>query len=237
MDKIDMSVEEYIQHHKGLLAVLIDPDKPASDESLHLRVTAADLLLVGGSTADRLTTEQMVTRIKQMTDKPVVLFPGHPSQCCPQADAMLFLSLLTSRNAEHLIGQQIAAARAVQGTHIETIPMGYILLDGGKVSSVQRVTQSLPLPQTDLETIVSTAIAGCLTGKRLIYLEAGSGAAVPVRPEVIQAVRRAIDVPLIVGGGITSTGQMQHAFQAGADIVVIGNHLEQHPEQAHLFRI
>ena len=115
--------------------------------------------------------------------------------------------------------------------------MGYILLDGGKVSSVQRVTQSLPLPQTDLETIVSTAIAGCLTGKRLIYLEAGSGAAVPVRKEAIQAVRRAIDVPLIVGGGITSTEQMQHAFQAGADVVVIGNHLEQHPEQAQLFRI
>ena len=231
-----MKVEEYIMHNGRLLAVLFDPEKQASDESLRLRAEAADLLFVGGSTAGREMTELTVGQLKRLTDKPVVLFPGNPSQFTPKADALLFLSLLTSRNAEQLIGQQIAAARAVQSSHIETIPMGYILVDGGRTSSVQRVTGSFPLPQTDIEAITDTAIAGCLTGKRLIYLEAGSGAAIPVNEKIIQAVHAAVDVPLIVGGGICTTEQMQHAWQAGANIVVIGNHLEQHPEQAILFK-
>ncbi len=232
---MEMKVEEYILRNDRLLAVLFDPDRQVSDESLRLRAEAADLLFVGGSTADREATGQTVRRLKRMTNKPVVLFPGNPSQFTPEADALLFLTLLTSRNAEYLIGQQIAAARAVRSSHIETIPMGYILVDGGKTSSVQRVTGSSPLPQTDIDTIVDTATAGCLTGKRLVYLEAGSGAAEPVRQEVVQAVREAIDVPLIVGGGIRTPEQMQAAYEAGADIVVIGNHLEQHPEQAVLF--
>ena len=230
-----MKVEEYILQNKRLTAVLFDPEKQASDESLRLRVEAADLLFVGGSTANREMTEQTVRRLRGISGKPVVLFPGHPSQFTPTADALLFLTLLTSRNAEQLIGQQIAAARAVQSSHIECIPMGYILVDGGRTSSVQRVTGSSPLPQTDTETIADTAIAGCLTGKRLIYLEAGSGAAVAVSPAVIRAVRSVVDVPLIVGGGIRSPQQMEDAYEAGADIVVIGNHLEQHPEQAVLF--
>ncbi|MBP5477125.1 MAG: geranylgeranylglyceryl/heptaprenylglyceryl phosphate synthase [Paludibacteraceae bacterium] len=230
-----MNVEQYIAQHKRLLAVLVDPEKPASDTSLQMRAEASDLLFVGGSTATRQMTEETVRRLKDLTDKPVVLFPGTPLQFTPQADALLFLSLLTSRNAEHLIGQQIAVAREVRDSGIETIPMGYILLDGGRPSSVQRVTGSTPLPQTDIEAIVDTAIAGCLTGKRLIYLEAGSGAAVPVCQEVIQAVKETINVPLIVGGGICNLKQMEQAYQAGADIVVIGNHLEQHPEQASLF--
>lgn len=230
-----MKVEQYILKHNRLLAVLIDPEKPASDTSLRLRAEAADLLFVGGSTATRQMTVQTVRRLKNLTPKPVVLFPGTPSQFTPMADALLFLSLLTSRNADHLIGQHIAVAREVRNSGIETIPMGYILLDGGRPSSVQRVTGSTPLPQTDTGVIADTAIAGCLTGKRLIYLEAGSGAAVPVSEEVIRAVRSAVSVPLIVGGGICSPEQMQQAFRAGADIVVIGNHLEQHPEQASLF--
>ena len=231
-----MNIEQYILQHKRLFAVLIDPEKTATDDSLKLRTEAADLVFIGGSTANRSMTEHLVQRLKDITDKPLVLFPGNPSQLSSRADALLFLSLLTTRNAEYLIGQQIAAANSIQAAHIETIPMGYILIDGGRVSSVERVSGSSPLPQTDLETIVSTAIAGCLLGKRLIYLEAGSGAAVPVRQEVIQAVRSAINVPLIVGGGICTPEQMKQAYQAGADIVVIGNHLEKHPEQARLFQ-
>lgn len=233
---MEMKVEEYILQNERLLAVLFDPEKQASDESLRLRAEAADLLFVGGSTAGRGMTKQTVRRLRGITDKPVVLFPGNPLQFTSEADALLFLSLLTGRNAEQLIGQQIAAARAVRESHIESVPMGYILVDGGRMSSVQRVTGSTPLPQTDIEAIVDTAIAGCLLGKRLIYLEAGSGAATPVSGKVIRAVRDAVDVPLIVGGGIRSPKEMQEAYEAGADIVVIGNHLELHPEEAVLFR-
>ena len=152
-------------------------------------------------------------------------------QFSPSADALLFLSLLSGRNAETLIGQQVRAARAVQLSGIESIPMGYILIDGGKETAVQRVTHTQPIPQTDINQIIDTAIAAELLGKQLVYLEAGSGAATPVDADIIRAVRENTHIPLIVGGGIRSTEQMVDAFDAGADMVVIGNHFEAHPEE------
>ena len=236
-----MNVLKYIESERSagrkLLAILFDPEKEAS-ASLEERVSAADLILAGGSEIKiepHRKTEQLVTRLKEMTNKPVVLFPGQTEQFTDKADALLYLSVLTSKNYDLTTGRLINAAREIYKSGIETIPMGYILIDGGRSSSVGKASQSLMLAQEDISGVVNTAIAGCLMGKQMIYLEAGSGAAVCVSKEIIQAVREVVKIPLIVGGGICTTEQMEEAFRAGADIVVIGNHFERHKEEAALF--
>jgi len=213
------------------LAVLLDPehDIPFAKGELD----RADVIFVGGSTGS-LTTE-FVDKVRSLSKRPIVLFPGNPSQFAPNADALLFLSVLSSRNPNMLLTPHIAAAEVIHQSGIEVIPMGYILIDGGNYSSVQRASHSTPIPQSDIEQIVSTALAGEMLGKRLIYLEAGSGAKNPVSIDIIRAVKAAISIPLIVGGGITTPEAMRAAFEAGADIVVIGNHFEKHPEQLPLF--
>ena len=215
------------------LALLLDPEK--ADLS-RLPLGGADLpdyIFVGGSTGGSI--DAFVRSLRSLTSLPIVLFPGSALQFTPAADALLFLSLLSGRNPETLVGQQIRAARAVRTSGIESIPMGYILIDGGRPTAVQRVSHTLPIPQTDLSQIADTAIAAELLGKRLVYLEAGSGADTPVSQAVIRSVRAQISVPLIVGGGIRTPEQMSAAFSAGADLVVIGNHFESHPDQLPLF--
>ena len=192
------------------------------------------LIFVGGSSGGE-QTEKVVKQLKARYDVPVVLFPGNVSQVTAEADALLFLSLLSGRNAEMLVGQQVRAAEAVRQAAIETIPMGYILVDGGRESAVARVSGTRPIAQEAVDEIVRTAMAAEMMGKQLVYLEAGSGALEPVREEVIRAVRAAIACPLIVGGGIRSTEAMQRAYDAGADIVVVGNWLEEHPEEVEKF--
>ena len=193
------------------------------------------LIFVGGSSGGE-QTEKVVKQLKAQYDVPVVLFPGNVRQVTSEADALLFLSLLSGRNAEMLVGQQVRAAEAVRQAEIETIPMGYILVDGGRESAVARVSGTQPIAQEAVDEIVQTAMAAEMMGKQLVYLEAGSGALEPVRAEVISAVRAAISCPLIVGGGIRSTEAMQRAFDAGADIVVVGNWLEEHPEALEEFK-
>lgn len=216
------------------LAVLLDPEKPFHPEMF--ANAQPDLIFVGGSTGN--SVDALISNIKsQITNhkSKIVLFPGNISQFSPKADALLFLSVLTSDNPDFLIGNQIKAAAAVHQSGIESLPMGYILIDGGKQTSVARATGSAPIPRTDIKRVVDTAIAAELLGKKLVYLEAGSGADIPVSLEIITAVRQQISIPLIVGGGICSVDQMIAAFNAGADIVVIGNHFEQHPEQLNSF--
>lgn len=218
---------------RKLLALLLDPEK-AHPECLALRAPVLpDLILVGGSTGG--DTTPFVRTLRAFTDLPVVLFPGSAAQFSPEADALLYLSLLSGDNPALLNGEQILAARRVYHSGIETIPMGYILVDGGVETSVMRVSGTHPIAQTDVSLIVDTAIAAQLMGKQLVYLEAGSGAKVPVSEEIIRAVRAEVSVPLIVGGGIRTPEQMQAAYKAGADIVVIGNHFEQHPDQLAAF--
>lgn len=232
-----MNVYDYIltaQHsHRPILAVLLDPEKNKACHSLLPYVNSADIILIGGSTGTYQTN--LINQLREYTSHPVVLFPGNVTQFTAQADALLFLSVLTARSADVLIEPQIQAAMPVRNSGIETIPMGYILIDGGRKSSVEVVTHSKPLPQSDIPDIVSTAIAGELLGKHLIYLEAGSGAKQPIAPIIIREVRQHVSVPLIVGGGICHPQQMIEAYEAGADIVVIGNYFEQHPEQLPLF--
>ncbi|MCQ2347366.1 MAG: geranylgeranylglyceryl phosphate synthase family protein, partial [Paludibacteraceae bacterium] len=157
---------------------------------------------------------------------PAVLFPGNAEQLTEAADALLLPSVISGRNAEMLIGAHVRAAKQIQALDIEVIPMGYILVNGGKESSVSKVSGTQPIPQENIEEIVQTAIAGELLGKQVIYLEAGSGAIVPVQQEVIKAVRQAVRVPLLVGGGIKTKAMAEQAWLSGADIVVIGNGLE-----------
>ncbi len=215
------------------LVLLLDPEK-AHPERLALRgAYLPDYLFVGGSTGG--DTETFVQHLRQQTDLPIVLFPGRVEQFTHTADALLFLSVLSGRNAEMLIGQQVRAARCVAQSGIESIPMGYILVDGGVETAVMRATQTSPLSQERVNDIVDTAIAAELLGKRLVYLEAGSGAQHAVNEKIIHAVRDAVHIPLIVGGGIRTTEQMTVAFNAGADIVVIGNHFEHHPEELSSF--
>lgn len=218
---------------RKLLVVLIDPDKPTTIEALSPYLSLPDLIFVGGSTGAQ--TETCVAQLRQYTSRPILLFPGNIAQFTPSADALLFLTLLNAQIPEVLIYPHIQVAQQVLRSGIETIPMGYILVDGERKSSVEIATNCVPIPQDEIDKVVSVAVAGQLLGKSLIYIEAGSGALTPVSADLIRAVREQLQVPLIVGGGITTPDAMIRAFDAGADIVVIGNHFEQHPDEIEDF--
>ena len=216
------------EKEKGL-AILIDPDKFDVLETfdfLKKIPKQTTHLFVGGSTAGFEDTKAAVKAIKAHCDLPVFLFPGEHSQITTEADAILFLSLLSGRNAEYLVGQQVKSISKLRTSNLDIIPTGYILLDGGNQSAVARVSNTTPISQDDIETIIRTALAGQYMGAKLIYLEAGSGADFPVKPFVIKAVKRVLTVPLIVGGGIKNDIQKQVAYKAGADLVVMGSVFE-----------
>ena len=218
------------QQNKKLLAVLIDPEKVVLENLLSffekIHQSIATHIFVGGSTDKNNATEKVVAAIKKATHLPVVLFPGDVSQITHKADGILFLSLLSGRNPEYLIEQHIKAVPFLKESNLEIIPTGYLLINGGKETAVQRVSNTKPIPQTAITTIVQTAIAGQYAGKKLIYLEAGSGAIEAVNQNIIQEVAENLSIPLIVGGGIKTQQQLNAAFNAGADLVVIGTAFE-----------
>ena len=215
---------------KKLLAVLIDPEKidleniPSFFEKVHQSI--ATYIFVGGSTDKDNQIEIVVSKIKKVTYLPVLLFPGDVSQITNTADGILFLSLLSGRNPEYLIEQQIKAAPILKNTNLEILPTGYILVDGGKETATQKVSNTKPIPQENKDLIINTALAGEFSGKKLIYLEAGSGATKVVSQKIIREVSESISIPIIVGGGIRSKQQLVNAFKAGADLVVIGTVFE-----------
>ena len=214
-----------------LLAVLIDPDKFELKQALpfidKVNQSVITHIFIGGSEVGQNVTQQLVEVIKMLTDLPIVLFPGDVTQISKDADAILFLSLLSGRNPDYLIEKQVQAVPLLELTNLEVISTGYILIESGKETAVQRVTNTLPLDRTNIELITNTAKAGELLGKKLIYLEAGSGAKYEVPLEVISSVKNEIKIPLIVGGGIKNKTQIENAFLAGADLVVIGTAFEQ----------
>lgn len=216
---------------RKMLAVLLDPEKFDADCGLDLEL--ADMVFVGGSTGS--VSPGLIDKIRSVTTRPIVLFPGNVQQFCDKADAILFFSVLSSRNPDLLIGRQMEAAEPIYRSGIESIPMGYVLIDGGISTSVVCASHSDPIPQSDIQRITITALTGQLMGQQLIYLEAGSGAKTPVSSDIIRSVRSMLHIPLIVGGGICSTHQLRAAYDAGADVVVIGNWLEQHPQDLTLF--
>ncbi|AQS94109.1 geranylgeranylglyceryl/heptaprenylglyceryl phosphate synthase [Polaribacter sp. BM10] len=215
---------------KKLLAVLIDPEKidleniAAFFEKVHQSI--ATHIFIGGSTDINNQIENVVSEIKKTTHLPVVLFPGDVSQISEKADGILFLSLLSGRNPEYLIEQQIKAVPLLKNSSLEILPTGYVLIDGQKETATQRVSNTKPIAQEDVELILNTSLAGEFSGKKLIYLEAGSGATVPVDASIVTIVENSLEIPLIVGGGIRSKKQLDIAFDAGADIVVIGTAFE-----------
>lgn len=215
---------------KKLLAVLIDPEKidlkhiPCFFEKIHNSI--ATHIFVGGSTDKDNQTESVVMAVKKETNLPIILFPGDVSQITNKADGILFLSLLSGRNPEYLIEQQIKAAPILKNAPLEIIPTGYILIDGKKETATQKVSNTKPISQEKTTRILHTSLAGEFSGKQLIYLEAGSGATQVVSQNIIEMVSNKITVPLIVGGGIHTKKQLENAFNAGADIVVIGTAFE-----------
>lgn len=215
---------------KKLLAVLIDPEKidiiniPSFFEKVKLSL--ATHIFVGGSTDENNQTENVVIEIKKVTRLPVLLFPGDVSQITNKADGILFLSLISGRNPEYLIEQQIKAAPILKNTALEILPTGYVLIDGQKETATQKVSNTKPILQENLPLILNTALAGELSGKKIIYLEAGSGALEVINKKIIKEVSKCISIPLIVGGGIRSKKQLETAYNAGADLVVIGTAFE-----------
>lgn len=216
-----------------MLAVLLDPDKcygELLDRVLEqLKQSPPDFIFIGGS-SKYISTDELLNAL-EVISVPKLLFPGDASQFSPQADALLLLSLISGRNPDYLIGQHVQTALKIKKTGMEVIPVGYVLVDGGTNSSVKRVSKTEPIHADDIVTCISTAVAGELLGMKMIYLEAGSGAINPVSAEMIFAVKKELNIPLIVGGGIKSLNQLKTAFSAGADLVVVGNIFESETER------
>ena len=226
-NNILVSIEKKVKS----LAVLIDPDKMKLEDlsSFMLKVNGsiATHVFVGGSKVDEAVTDLLVIEIKKLTSLPVVLFPGDIIQITDRADALLFLSLISGRNPEYLIGKHVKAASILQPSNLEVIPTGYILIENGKKTAVEKVTETKPMSRNNIQKVIDTAKAGALLGMKLIYLEAGSGATHPVDIEMISEVKRNINIPLIIGGGIRSKKQLDKVYGAGADLIVIGTAFEE----------
>ncbi len=223
-----MNLYQKINQPGKNFALLIDPDKYTTNSLIATLFAAddsgADLILVGGSLVnDRI--DSTIELIKKNTNIPVVLFPGSLMQLSNKADAIFLLSLISGRNPDYLIGNHVLAAPYLKKSGIEIIPTGYILVGNGN-SSVEYISNTKPIPEDKIDIIVATAIAGELIGNSLIYLESGSGAYRPFNIEVIKEVKRNISIPLIVGGGIKTPIQINEITKAGADIVVVGNAIE-----------
>ena len=231
MKQIYKNIQETAQKGNKLLAVLIDPDKFSIERSQEfmekVNSTIATHVFVGGSEVAEGLAHTLVSEIKRYTNLPVILFPGDVTQITDEADALLFLSLISGRNPDYLIGKHVAAVSKLKNTNLEIIPTGYVLIENGKETAVQRVTQTKPMPKANIQNIVDTAKAGELLGMKLIYLEAGSGAKEAVNGEIIKQVKQQLTIPLIVGGGIKSKEQLNTAYGFGADMVVIGTAFEE----------
>ena len=218
---------------KKAFAVLIDPDK-INEQSLTHAIDIAvkskvDYFFVGGSLVVTDTLDTVVTSIKKQCNIPVILFPGSPDQITPKADALLYLSLISGRNAELLIGQHVISAPFVKKSGLEIISVGYMLIDGGTPTTVSYISNSNPIPSNKNDIALCTAMAGEMLGQKLIYMDAGSGAQKAIPTEMIAKVSAHIQIPLVVGGGITTPEKAKQNCIAGADIIVVGNAVEKDP--------
>ncbi|MEI6866611.1 geranylgeranylglyceryl/heptaprenylglyceryl phosphate synthase [Flavicella sp.] len=215
---------------KKLLAVLLDPDKielsKLKEKLVKINQSKVNYIFIGGSTVAKGLTEKCVVYIKQHTKIPVILFPGDYNQLTPKMDAVLFLTLISGRNPEYLIEQQIQSIPFLERNKIECISTGYILINGGTKTATQTVSNTNPISQKNIQLIEHTALAGQYLGNQLIYLEAGSGAKQAVSEEIIKIVSKKCTIPIIVGGGLRSITMVNKAFDCGADLVVIGTAFE-----------
>lgn len=230
-------------HHKNkkkLLGVLLDPDKAPEGEQLKTFIlncekAGVDIFLAGGSLITKGNLDLLIQSMKQITKLPVIIFPGDSSQISNEADGILLLSLISGRNPEYLIGQHVASASRLKQSKLQILPTGYLLIESGTVTTAQYVSNTVPLPPEKPEIAANTALAGELLGMKLIYMDAGSGAERCITEECIMAVRNTISIPLIIGGGINSIEKANAAWNAGADMVVVGTLFEKQPGAITLF--
>ena len=211
--------------------VLIDPDKTAPNQIDSVigdinNINEISAIFVGGSLVTDGSTEKLIARVKSISEKSIILFPGNINQIC-KADAILFLSLISGRNPEYLIGQHVVGAPIIKQLEMESISTGYILM--GDRSSTSYVSNTNPIPADKPDIAMATALAGEMLGNKAIYIDAGSGASEPISKEVIESVSNTIDIPLIIGGGIRSYEEAKLALDSGANCIVIGNAAEDNP--------
>ena len=227
------SIEERKRQGKKSFAVLIDPDKVNDQDTVRLAEQAidagVDYLFVGGSLVVSNYLDECVQLIKKHCNIPVILFPGSPSQVSKYADALLYLSLISGRNADLLIGQHVVSAPAVRQSGLEIMPTGYMVIDGGAPTTVSYISNATPIPADKDDIAVCTAMAGEMLGMKLIYMDAGSGAKRAISEEMIARVAKIISVPLIIGGGIKEPEKAYLNCKAGADLIVVGNAIEKDP--------
>ena len=218
---------------KKSLALLIDPDKVKGDSLDEVLTSASDnrvdYILAGGSLTFN-SIEVLIKYIRERCDIPVILFPGNLLQLSCEADAILLLSLISGRNPELLIGNHVIAAPYLREVRHKLISTGYILINCGSRTSVEYMSQTESIPADKTDIVIATALAGEMLGLKMIYLEGGSGAATPIPVEIIGAVKENINIPVVVGGGLRKPKQIEEAFLAGADLVVLGNGVEEEPE-------
>jgi putative glycerol-1-phosphate prenyltransferase len=229
-DLIYQSIADKKKAGKKSFAVLIDPDKVNEQKITELLCLIAearvDYLLVGGSLVISNHLDEVVMQIKKQCNIPVILFPGTPSQVSRYADALLYLSLISGRNPELLIGQHVISAPFVKQSGLEIISTGYMVIDGGAPTTVSYISNATPIPSNKNEIAICTAMAGEMLGMKLIYMDAGSGAERPIAEAMIAGVANAIEIPLVVGGGITDPEKAYLNCKAGADVIVVGNAIE-----------
>jgi|TARA_B110000902_G_scaffold129846_1_gene151133 putative glycerol-1-phosphate prenyltransferase len=220
--------------NQKMVAVLIDPDKSADNQLdtlvFHPNFDQVDFLFVGGSLVTDGSMKTCLAELKKRTKKPLIIFPGSPNQIDNQADAILLLSLISGRNSDLLIGRHVESAHKLKRSGLEILSTGYILVDGGRTTTVSYISGTTPIPQDKPGIAAATALAGTQLGQQLIYLDCGSGAHQHASSKLIAAVKNEVDTPVIVGGGIKTREEAEAVFAAGADVVVVGNKLEDNPE-------
>lgn len=230
MNSIYHEIIESKKKNQKLLAILLDPDKIVWNMMPNLiskiNQSPATHIFIGGSLVENNILDELIIEIKKYCPLPIVLFPGNPSQISDKADAILFLSLISGRNPDFLIEHQVKAAPILKQTQLEIISTGYILIESGSETAVERISKTKPINRDNLDLVLSTAQAGEMLGNKLIYLEAGSGAKQAVPLEMIKKVSENIEIPLLIGGGIIDLQGIQNAYKAGADLVIIGTAFE-----------
>ncbi len=235
MKEILSQLQQSRNNEQKRFAVLIDPDKIGSSSEclkiVNLCVeNRVDYFMVGGSLMTTNNFSEVISVIKRHSTIPVIIFPGNNMQIDAAADAILFLSLISGRNPEFLIGQHVVAAPVIKRTQLEVIPTGYVLVEAGNQTTAGYMSNTTPIPADKFSIAACTALAGEMLGLQMIYLDAGSGADQSISQKMISTVRKSIDLPLIVGGGINNLSKAQKALEAGADMIVVGNGIEEDPD-------
>lgn len=228
-----MIIDNFNSNNSKKIALLIDPDK--FDKNLLLQQidvannSSVDFIFLGGSLITNDALDISIKIIKKNTDIPVIIFPGDGTHIHDDADAILFLSLISGRNADFLIGSQVKTALLIKQMGVESIATGYMLIESGKITAAQYMSNTMPIPRGKTDIAVATAVAGEMLGLKSIYMDAGSGADETISSAMISKVRGAIDIPLIIGGGIRDAETAKRIVDAGADIIVVGNAAEENP--------